>query len=257
MREAILRVVLATTIATWNTAWRSWLTPAGKTAVDLVQYWGADVLVLTEVDMRLTQHVNGETVDAGGDWGYNSPAQRRKVLLWSKTPWRDVVTASDVPGLRSGRYVSGTTRTPIGELRVVGVCVPWRMDHVTGGRRDSAPWETHRQHLTAMVDQLAVERAYGLPVVVAGDFNQRFHGRYRAPVPCRDVLARALEGFTVTTGTINGPRGVPLIDHVAIAGLTATETAAVAVQHDGRHVSDHDAVVVTVASSTEANGLTR
>jgi hypothetical protein len=39
------------------------------------------------------------------------------------------------------------TDTPIGPIRFVGVCIPWRDAHVRTGRRDRAPWEDHLRFL--------------------------------------------------------------------------------------------------------------
>jgi hypothetical protein len=39
------------------------------------------------------------------------------------------------------------TDTPIGPIRFVGVCIPWRDAHVRTGRRDRAPCEDHLRFL--------------------------------------------------------------------------------------------------------------
>ena len=48
----------------------------------------------------------------------------RKVVLWSRDPWErvDDLGHSSMP---PGRFVSGVTRTPVGEVTVMGICIPW------------------------------------------------------------------------------------------------------------------------------------
>ena len=119
---------------------------------------------------------------------------RRKVLLWSRQPWEEVDDLGHA-SMPPGRYVSGVTQTPVGKVRVIGICIPW------GGSRagkDRGPkrkkyWEDHETYLGALTELLKGVR--DRPLVIAGDFNQRI-GQERG-VPHR--LRSALRALSLTT----------------------------------------------------------
>ncbi len=106
--------------------------------------WQPDVVCYTEV-LRPTLP-EGHCLEPAADYGYNAPAERRKVVLWSRWPWQDADIIGD-PALPSGRFVSGITAG----VRFVGVCIPWQFAHVNRGRRDGLrptgghrkPWQDH------------------------------------------------------------------------------------------------------------------
>jgi len=95
----------------------------------------------------------GHLIVLGADYGYAAPPGRRKVMLWSRTPWEAVDALGDV-ALPTGRYVAGRTQTPAGPLNVVGVCIPWARAHVSTGRRNRRPWEDHLADLAALEQPL-------------------------------------------------------------------------------------------------------
>ena len=64
----------------------------------------------------------------------------RKVMLWSREPWERVDDLGH-GSMPPGRYVSGITRTPVGEVTVIGTCIPWR------GSRAEARRESERKRL--------------------------------------------------------------------------------------------------------------
>jgi exonuclease III len=156
-------------ISTWNVKWASARSHRGTMVKEVLASLNADVIVLTE-GCAAVLPADGHVIDASSDWGYRvEDASRRKVLLWSKHPWTDVdsVGSEDLP---PGRFVAGTTHTTLGELRIIGVCIPWRGAHVTHGHRDRRPWEDHSRFLEGLAPLL--NSGIG-PMVVAGDFNQR------------------------------------------------------------------------------------
>ena len=101
----------------------------------------ADVLCVTEGYPDMLKD-SGHLISSDADHGYNTTDDRRKVMLWSKNPWSSVDTGNglDFP---SGRFVSGITDTPLGSIRFVGVCIPWKSAHVSTGRRDREVWQDH------------------------------------------------------------------------------------------------------------------
>lgn len=202
-----------------------------------------DVVCVTEGFADLLP-AHGDVIEADADYGYPLHAGRRKVLLWSRTSWHEVDAVGD-PSLPGGRFVAGTTSTTVGEVRCVGVCVPWRDAHVRTGRRDRTPWADHVLYLEHL--RTVLDRRRDMPTVVLGDFNQRVP-RARQPAPVFDALTTALTGFTfATAGPITGTAELS-IDHVA----TTRELAARTVRHlpsrtdEGRQMSDHFGLEVTL-----------
>ncbi len=197
----------------------------------------ADVMAVTECTLGVLP--TGHVVDAGSDWGYRvDDPSRRKVALWSRWPWTDVDPVGH-PDLPPGRFVAGTTSTPIGDLRVVGVCIPWAGAHVSTGRRDRRQWQDHEQYLRALPDVLASQPR---PLVVAGDFNQRLP-RSRQPEQVHRLLIDALAGLTVATSG-ETPAG-RLIDHVAVSPeLRATDRELIPASDAAGPLSDHTGVTV-------------
>jgi endonuclease/exonuclease/phosphatase family metal-dependent hydrolase len=204
--------------------------------------WRADVMVLTEFRTDLAEKLDGHVVTGGDDWGYTHPPGRHKVMLRSRTPWRDVDTVGD-NRLPPGRIVAATTTTTLGDIRVVGVCVPWRAAHVRDGQRNRQLWEEHLAFLDALPAVLEVQRPLGR-VVLAGDLNQALPDP-RVPAAAREALAWALR--SVTTPTARLSCGRRLLDHICLGtGLTAASADVVCLAHAAKPLSDHDASVVDV-----------
>ena len=201
------------------------------------------MVCLTESDVGLL-HWEGHAVHPEADYGFNTPANRRKVLLWSRQPWRDVDRTGD-PDMPPGRYVRGTTRTSAGDLTVVGVCIPW-----SGSRTGppSAPrrrrWEDHYAYLDRLGGLLSDVPPGRL--VVVGDFNQRIRND-----PRRSRLASALHDavssrLTVATAAVGwaGRRG---IDHIALGtDLCCRAVGVIGNGHEGRQLSDHFGVFADI-----------
>ena len=226
-------VIAELTVATWNIDWASRRSKRFEAANARISELAADLLILTETTFDLVP-TGGHVVEGGPEWGY--PAKdRRKVLLWSKWPLTDVANDLIEP---AGRHVRATAHTPIGPIRIHGVCVPWSHSNVTWGRQDRTAWEEHLQTLKALGDLLATEGAESgdesIPVVVAGDFNQRDGPRPYGGKKVRDAWAdiRATSDLTVATDD-------QVIDKVAVGpGLAATHRLV----FPGEGVSDHSAV---------------
>lgn len=224
-------------VGTWNADWASLRGRRGAPARDLIVAAECDVFVATEVVLDTLP--DGHVVDAGEYWGYPpGPGARRKVALWSRSPWRDVEVVSEPPSIL-GRFVRAVTDTAAGPLTVVGVCVPWSWAHVrTGERRGRERWAEHLEYLGALGPAL---RDLTGPVVVAGDLNQRIP-RTRQPEDAYEALMSALDGFEVATSGEHD--GVKLIDHVVHSrDLGAVGPPEVLPAIDAGR-SDHDGVVV-------------
>jgi endonuclease/exonuclease/phosphatase family metal-dependent hydrolase len=227
---------VGTRLATWNVEWATAGTRRGDRVARALET-AADVMVVTECTLGVLP--SGHIVDAGTDWGYRiDDPTRRKVALWSRWPWTDVDPVGH-PDLPPGRFVAATTSTPIGDLRVAGVCIPWAGAHVRTGRRDRRQWEDHELFLRVLPDVLADQRR---PFVVAGDFNQRLP-RSRQPEHVQRLLVDALDSLTVTTSG-ETPAG-RLVDHIAISPeLRATDCELIPSSDAAGPLSDHTGVTV-------------
>jgi hypothetical protein len=213
------------TVVTWNTRWATLASPAGPRVAARLHASGADIIVVTEGARDLLP-ATGHLVDAGTDWGYPVPNPvRRKVILWSRRPLSDVAVGT--VGATRGRFVAATTETPAGQVRVHGVCIPWRDAHVKGGRGDANPWSEHLEFLDILGDVLSADSP--VPAVVAGDFNQRIP-KGSQPVRVAHRMSATLRHMTVHTAGAH-PHG-PYIDHIA------TNTSLRGVEVDGWAASD-------------------
>ena len=161
--------------------------------------------------------------------------------------------AKGTNSLPPGRFVSGVTRTPAGEVRVVGVCIPWfgsRTEKRRGPER-KRQWEDHAQYLAGLAEVLAREPATRL--IVMGDFNQAIGTGSRAPAELRSALHNAFpRGMSIATADLTF-RGRANIDHIAVSeGLTVGSVAAISNLHDGKPLSDHFGVVAGVSATPAA-----
>lgn len=240
-------------VVAWNTEWAKPSSPRGTFFAHRLDELASPVICLTEACAELLPG-NGNIITSAPDYGYSLVPGRRKVLLWSQATWRDVDTVGDA-SLPSGRFVAGTTDTPLGEVRFIGVCIPWRDAHVRTGRRDRAPWQDHLTYLKHLAPLLS-HRVKASPTVLLGDFNQRVP-RARQPRYVFSALADALDcGFVLTTA---GP--IPGTTELSIDHLAATcSLSAAKVEHLDRHdehgvaMSDHFGIRVTLQGNQTARG---
>ena len=225
-------------ILLWNLEWATPRSPRGRRIRAILADLDPDVVCLTEATAAMLPD-DGFALDAQPDYGYGATGDRRKVLLWSRSPWNSVDRVGDEV-LPRGRYVAGITQG----TRFVGVCVPWWDAHVRTGRRDREPWEDHRRYLDTLQGVARRHLAAPEPLVVLGDLNQRLP-RYRQPPDVYASLQRVIaEGLACPTADDTGwVRGQ--IDHVLVGN--GVEVLAVRVlprvADDGLRLSDHDGLV--------------
>ena len=115
-------------VATWNVEWATPETKAGKRIQQIIKQIDADIFVLTEGCKELMPE--GFVLDGGTDWGYESEdKRRRKVLLWSRYPLVES-SQGELFQLPDGRFIAATVQHPVGDIRIYGVCIPWKDAHV-------------------------------------------------------------------------------------------------------------------------------
>jgi hypothetical protein len=157
-------------LCVWNVMWAKAGTERGEAVRSRLGEAGFDVICLTEGAVGGNRRSDcgsprlkpggiqgsfgllpegGYWIDSDPDYGYRIIEGRRKVLLWSRRPWREVDRVGD-SGMPGGRFVSGLTETPVGDVRVVGVCIPWDWAHVKTGRKDRERWEDHLRYLEGL-----------------------------------------------------------------------------------------------------------
>lgn len=225
---------LSLKVATWNLEWATPGSPRGKIIDAMLRELDADILCLTEAH-RANFPSGYHVIEAGADYGYNTPPDRRKVLVGAKWPWLDVDPHGSAQ-LPSGRFVAGEIEAEIGKLRVIGCCVPWRDAHVRTGRKDSSVWSEHRSYLNGLKPILA--QSNDGPTIILGDFNQTLP-RTRQPEDVFTQLEDVLSNFQTTTRGFVW-EGRQAIDHIAVSkALEASGVAAIPSRIDEQKLSDH------------------
>lgn len=225
-------------IAIWNVAWAGKASPRGKILHDSIFSLNPDIVCITE---GLTDWMpkTGSVISSNADFGYSLKPGRRKILLWSRTPWHDVDSLGNEM-LLGGRFVSGVTETNRGKVEVIGVCIPWADAHVRTGRKDRLRWEDHKACLAGLKQYLNAKE-FRYPTMIVGDFNQTIP-RHKQPKEVSNLLSDALIGsFTVaTTGMIPGVNK-PSIDHLAhTRGITITRVDGLTNETENTNkLSDH------------------
>jgi hypothetical protein len=157
------------------------MTPRGELIQRDIGAVEPEVICYTEVIRNLVPE--GHRIEADPDYGYPQNGTRRKVLLWSKTPWTDIDVLGD-PALPTGRFASGVT----GGVRFVGVCIPWSAAHVTSGRKDRARWEGNLLYREGLGRILRRYAESNVPVCVLGDYNQQIP-RFKQPKRVCEALS--------------------------------------------------------------------
>ena len=146
-----------------------------------------------------------------------------------------------------GRFVSGITQTSLGDVTVIGVCIPWSGSRVRGSVVKRRMWEDHEHYLACLAELL--ERSPAKRLIVVGDFNQRVRQGSGTPRRLRSDLQCAIPPrMTIATSAL-GFQGNRTIDHIALsADLAAESLAVIGNLHGDRKLSDHFGVVAALSA---------
>ena len=232
-------------VLTWNVEWAAPGSWRYAEVLRRVERLGAEVVCLTETNDALLSQA-GHRISSQADYGYPVKAGRRKVMLWSREPWEQVDDLG-IDSMPPGRFISGVTQTSLGEVRAIGVCIPWfgSRTEPRRGQERKARWEDHGQYLAGLTGVL--RRSPPERLIVMGDFNQVVGPDSRAPSGLRTALGEAFRGMTITTSDLEF-QGRQSIDHVALsADLTAESTSVISNTHGERRLSDHFGVVADLS----------
>ena len=234
-------------LVNWNV---EWATPRSSRRAEIlrrIQRHDPKVICLTETHTGLLSQ-DGNTICSQPDYGYPIKDGRRKVMLWSREPWEQVDDVG-IDSMPPGRFVSGVTQTSVGEIMVLGICIPW-FGSRTEARRTSERkkrWEDHEQYLAGLTKVL--KRASEKRLIVVGDFNQAIGPGSRAPLKLRSALRAAFPpDMTIVTSAL-AFQGRKCIDHIALSeDLAFTSLGVVCNIHEGKNLSDHFGVVVGLSA---------
>ncbi len=181
------------------------------------------------------------------DYGYGLQKNRRKVLLWSREPWQQVDDLG-IESLPLGRFVSGVTQTSVGEVAVIGICIPWfgSRTEARRGEERRGRWEDHEEYLSGLTEVL--EQADARRLIVMGDYNQAIGQGGRVPPALRLALQEAFSPkLRIVTADLVF-QGRKSIDHIALSVDWAVDSvAAISNVHGERELSDHFGVGADVS----------
>lgn len=233
-------------VVNWNV---QWATPKSVRLPEILRRINAhtpEVVCLTEADTGLLSE-SGHVIYSRPD-GVHAVKRRRKVLLWSREPW-DQVDDLGIGSMPPGRFVSGLTQTSMGEVVVIGVCIPWhgsRTRYSDDGLKRKA-WEDHLQFLALLPELL--ERMRHRRLIMMGDFNQQVGQRGYAPGHVRSALKSAMPPWLTIATSALGLTGRRAIDHIALGeDLAAESLGTISNMHENRKLSDHFGVFAEVSA---------
>ena len=232
---------------TWNVQWATPNSWRSSEILNRINRHVPEVICLTEThEGLLSQH--GHTISSRPDYGYKVTQGRRKVILWSKEPWVQVDDLG-IDSMPPGQFVSGVTQTSLGEVTVIGVCIPWFGSRTEARRRleRRAQWEDHEEYLAGLTEVLGVTSARRL--IVMGDFNQTIGPSNRAPPELRLALQKAFPpSMSVATSEL-AFQGRRSTDHIALSeDWQVGSLGVISNVHEGRKLSDHFGIVAELSS---------
>ena len=234
-------------LVNWNVQWATSRSPRRVEILRRIQRHDPEVICLTETHIGLLSQ-GGHTICSQPDYGYPIKDGRRKVVLWSKEPW-DQVDDVGIDSMPPGRFVSGVTQTSVGEITVIGVCIPWSGSRTEARRKleSKKRWEDHEQYIVGLTEVLG--RASAKRLIVVGDFNQAIGPGSRAPHKLRSALREAFPpGTTIVTSAL-AFQGRKCIDHIALSeDLAFTSLTAISNNHEGKKLSDHFGVAAGLSA---------
>ena len=236
-------------IVNWNVQFatpRSWRTPEVLSRIDRHE---PEIVCLTETHDELLAQ-GGHAICSRADYGYGLQKNRRKVLLWSGEPWKQVDDLG-IDSMPPGRFVSGVTQTSVGEVAVIGICIPWfgsRTEARRGAERRRRS-EDHEEYLAGLSE--VPERVHAKRLIVMGDFNQAIGQGSRAPRGLQHALHEAFSPkLRIVTADLffEGRRS---IDHIALSADSEVDSVdAISNVHGERKLSDHFGVAADVSVRT-------
>lgn len=229
-------------LITWNFARRGPETWQAGVMLERIREEAPDVVVLTDAQETTLALLGGHVLtDTGVRWARNETSSERKIVLWSKQPWREVTHYPTLSAL--GAAVSGVSQTPMGKVRVLALCTPPHFAWPEGMEPRPLFWEQHIAYLEALEAVLdAIPK--GPPLIIAGSFNQPIPLAWGSWTAHHRLMAALASVHILTRGDI-APIGAQSLDHIAaVSSLRAGAIHAISnLGSDGKEISDHFGVV--------------
>ena len=148
-----------------------------------------------------------------------------------------------------GRFVSGVTQTPVGEVAVIGICIPWFGSRTEARRKleRKVQWQDHEEYLAGLAEVLS--RASARRLIVMGDFNQTIGPGSRARPKLQLALQKAFP-LSMSVATLGlAFQGRRNIDHIALSeDWQVVSLGVISNFHEGKKLSDHFGVVAELSS---------
>jgi hypothetical protein len=156
----------------------------------------------------------------------------------------DVIDVPEVPTAAAAVVHMGSE-----DWLVVGVCMPWRINaptlspHAAPGKKTGPEqWLHVLEQLDEAVGRLRDNRQ-GMPLVIAGDFNQTLTGRFVGSREGRARLECFLDKYRLSASTADAPSAkpdCPSVDHIFSPVNSKVSTFPGIAEVEGRGiVSDH------------------
>ncbi|MBI1361243.1 MAG: hypothetical protein GC155_13280 [Alphaproteobacteria bacterium] len=233
-------------IITWNFGRHAPDTPEARTMLDRITAAKPDVVCLTKGYETSLAALGGHVIsNAGASWGPAAP-EERKVILWSKSPWRDPLDLGALTAL--GGAVGALTDTDLGLVRFIGIATPNPFASPEGKLPRPPQWSMHISYLE-MLGETLKRLDLSTPTVIVGDFNQ-FVPLIWGAWSAHHALNAALHGFGILTQGDIAPIGEHTLDHVTVTHhLRAGDISGLSrFAEDGAALGDRFGVVVDLES---------
>jgi hypothetical protein len=232
-------------LVNWNIERRSPASWQSKSIITEIETLSPDIVCLTEA---FEGSLIGNVIDSVGiAWSKTLPSER-KVVLKSNSPWMEVQQPEEITTI--GGFVSGITRHHDTDVRVIGICIPYRMASPYGRVRRSSPWEEHKRYLEALGSFLS-QQSNIIPTVICGDFNRRIP-RY-GDIQSYNSLMDVFRDYEIVTGGLLAPLDEKTVDHVAINNgfeLLTDPALLSSTGSEGKRRSDHHGTLVDLFLKT-------
>ncbi|MDZ4761299.1 MAG: endonuclease/exonuclease/phosphatase family protein [Alphaproteobacteria bacterium] len=232
-------------IVTWNVSRRTPDSTEAQAVLKRVRAEQPDVVCLTEArEGFLSDWADGDALSDAGARSKGDAETERMVILWSRRPWSNRTPIPELSAL--GGAVSAVTETPIGPVRVIGICAPYHLVWPERSLERPPAWSQNIAYLQTL--GLALKASgKDLPTVVAGKFNQ-FVPLSSGSWAAHHALNSAMSGFSIVTRGDLAPIGEQSLDHVAVSSRPRLRALSVRaldrLDAAGRPLTDHFGVVI-------------
>lgn len=237
---------VAMRVATWNLDHSNASAPQRRMQRAQVTATAADVWIFTEAD--------ASPVPRGFETVTSDPIPGSAKPLYFAVLAAEHVLPRPVIGIPTA--AAGLVHTAHGPWIVLGICTPWRRDApplpasaAPGAETGPEQWDIVLQRLDLALTRLRAD-APGIPLLLAGDFNQTLDGYIVGSKAGRLALSNLLARHRLTAYTKTSPSAFPgcaAVDHICGPNNAATpETWSNLDSTTSAAMSDHAGYIVSI-----------